>query len=66
MTRHTLHYGSRRYRQLIEWIADNDNPGDNDPLDAVAGYLTVTMLAHTFNLKKTDVAADVLLLRVKP
>lgn len=58
-----FHYSSRKYRQLVRWIADNDSPADKDGVDALAGYLTVTMLSHVYNLKSRDVAIDVLALR---
>jgi len=62
---HRMHYSSRRYSQLIEWVACNDSPGDNEPLEEVACSLTVTMLAQVFNIKREDVAADVMVIRAE-
>ena len=53
-------YSSRKYSRLVEWIAFNDNPGDDEPLAAVADYLTVVMVAHCYDLQPIRVAADVL------
>lgn len=58
-----LHYSSRKYEQLVKWIAYNDNPGDHQPVEEVAGYLTVTMLAHCYNLAALKVAQDVMQFR---
>ena len=57
------HYSSRKYRQLVEWISQNDNPGDNEPIEAISGYLSVVMIAHCYKLKAIDVATDVMALR---
>jgi len=54
-----MHYRSRKYRRLIEWIALNDNPAHNDSVEELAGYLTVVMVAHCYDLKPSDVAEDV-------
>lgn len=58
-----LHYSSRKYRQLVEWIAFNDNSGENDSLDDVSGYITVVMLSHCYKLPSIKVAEDVLACR---
>jgi len=58
-----LHYSSRKYTTLVEWIAYNDGPGDELGLSELAGTLTVTMLAHCYNLASEKVAADVLAFR---
>jgi hypothetical protein len=58
-----MHYSSRKYRQLVEWIADMDNSGNGDNLEEVAGYVTVVMLAHCYKLKCIDVARDVMAVR---
>ncbi len=60
-----LSYSSRKYRQLVEWIAWNDAPGDHADLEALSGYLTVTMLAHVYKLPGVKVAGDVLAMRAK-
>ena len=59
MTQHKFAYESRKYRQLVWWIALNDAPGDASPLEELSGYLTVTMLAHCYNLPSLKVAKDV-------
>lgn len=58
-----LHYSSRKYRQLVKWIADMDNSGSGDNLEEVSGYVTVVMLAHCYNLKCMQVAEDVMAYR---
>ena len=60
--RHKFAYPSRRYRQYVEWIAMNDDVVTMD-LEVIAGYLTVTMLAHVNNLDRDRVAHDVLFVR---
>ena len=50
---------TRRGRQLIEWIALNDNPGNGDDLEAVAGYVTVTMLSHIYGVNRLTIAEKI-------
>ncbi len=57
-----LHYSSRKYRQLVEWIALNDDAVERDET-TISESLTVTMLAHCFNVKNELVALDVLQFR---
>ena len=59
-----LHYSSRKYRQLVEWIALNDNSGGGDTTEEVAGYVTTVMLAHCYNLNNQVVAEDVMQYRI--
>jgi len=59
-----MHYSSRKYRMLVEWIALNEDAIETDP-QVIAGSLTVTMLAHCFDLKNADVASDVLEIRAR-
>ena len=56
-------YVSRKYDRLIEWIALNDNTGDDEPIDVLAGSLTVTMIAHCYDVDNKRVAADVYAIR---
>lgn len=56
---------SRTYRNAVEWIALNDNPGDNQPADIVASYLTVTLVADLFNKLPLDVAKAVIARRAQ-
>ena len=52
-------YSSRKYTRLIQWIADNDNDGMNEPVEELAGYLTVKMVADCYDLHPHQVAIDV-------
>ena len=46
-------------RDAIAWIADNDNPGDDDLPEELAGYLTVVLVADLYGVPAEDVAAQV-------
>lgn len=59
-----MHYSSRKYRTLVEWIALNDSTGDDHNITEISSYLTVIMLAHCFNLPNLHVAEDVMAVRV--
>ena len=54
-----MHYESRKYRKLINWIAGNDNPVDVD-IDTISTNMTVCMVADCYNLTPFAVASDVL------
>lgn len=54
---------TRRGRQLVRWIAFNDNVGDNDGIEALASYLTVQMLAQTYSVPAKEIAAEILRIR---
>lgn len=41
---------TRRGRDLVQWIADMDNAGDDESPEAIAGYTTVVMLAQTYGV----------------
>ena len=58
-----MHYHSRKYDRLITFIALNDNPGDHEDVEQVAGYMTVVMIADCYDLKPLHVAEDVLCIR---
>ncbi len=47
------------YRHAVEVIALNDNPSANDPVEALAGYLTVCFIAEIFGIGSERVARDV-------
>lgn len=51
-----------RYDYAIAWIAENDNPGDwpesMDP-DALAGTMTVILVADLWGRPESKVASDV-------
>ena len=64
------------YRRAVEWIALNDNAGDDDPVKCgrdgnaqaamrtnIAGYLSTVLVADLFGADADDVAADVFILR---
>jgi hypothetical protein len=53
------------YRAAIEWIALNDNLGDDESEDVLEGYLTVAMVADLFGAETSRVAADVAKYRAK-
>jgi len=47
------------YREAVRWIADNDAPADDEPVDVLAGYTTVLLVADVFGREAEDVARDV-------
>lgn len=47
------------YRFGVAWIAENDNPGDNEGVDQVAGYVSVLLLADLFGKEPERVAQDI-------
>ena len=51
---------TRRGIQLVDWIASNDNDGNGDGLEEVASYITVTMLAHTYNVRRAAIARAIM------
>jgi len=51
------------YAQAVQWIADNDAPGDDVPAPDLAGYLTVMLVADLFGRTEAKVATDVWELR---
>ena len=61
-----MHYESRKYRRLIEWISMNDNDGEADPIEQLAGYLTVKLVADCYDLTCRQVAEDVFAIRAAP
>lgn len=52
------------YRNGIDFIACNDEPGEMDP-DAIKGMPSVFLLAELFGVTQEKVAADVVRLRKK-
>lgn len=60
---HRFAYSSRKYRRLVDWIARNDNDGDDEQVEELKGYLTVTLVADCYDLKAERVAADVWAMR---
>jgi hypothetical protein len=49
-----------RYRDAVEFIALNDNAGDSEPAEAIAGYMTVALVSEIFGTPAARVAADVI------
>lgn len=50
-------------RDSIQWIADNDNAGDNEPPDVLDGYATVALVADIFGKLPSEIANRVYALR---
>jgi hypothetical protein len=50
------------YRDGVEWVAFNDEPGDL-AVEDVAGYLSTILVADLFGVDRRKVAADVVLVR---
>lgn len=55
------------YKAGVQWIADNDNAGDPERLDAedIAGYISTLLLADLFGVMPSRVAGDVVKIREK-
>ena len=53
------------YKFGVAWIAVNDAAGDDDPVDVMAGYLSVALLADMAGKDGENVAADVIAYRKK-
>lgn len=56
------------YREGVEWIAMNDNVGDDGPGEPdaernVAGYISTGLLAALFDVEPARVARDVMRIR---
>jgi hypothetical protein len=47
------------YKQAVQWITDNDSAGDNDPVDELAGLISVLLVADIFAVDARKVARDV-------
>ncbi len=47
------------YRFGVRWIAWNDNPGDNESEEILAGYPSVALLADLFGVTPERVAKDI-------
>jgi hypothetical protein len=44
------------YKFGIAWIALNDNPGDEEGLEEVSGYISTALLADLFSVDQKKVA----------
>jgi len=51
------------YRAAMEWIAWNDNPGDDDLPIALSGYISVCLVADMWGKSSLRVATDVFNIR---
>jgi hypothetical protein len=51
-------------KEAIQWIADNDEPGETDP-EAMAELVTVLMVSDIFGLPEEEIARRVLIARKK-
>jgi hypothetical protein len=47
------------YREAVQWIADNDAAGDDDPVDVLNGLISVLLVADIFRVDADKVARDV-------
>lgn len=47
------------YRDAVDFIAQNDAPGDGDDADAIQSYTTVVLVASIFGTDPARVARDV-------
>jgi len=61
--KHRLASRGRLYRRGVAFVAMNDNPADDEGLDAVAGYMSVILLSEMYRVKAARVALDVLAMR---
>jgi hypothetical protein len=50
---------TRRGRQMIEWIAMNDDSGSHDEVQTISEYITVTMLSHIYSVDRMAIARKV-------
>ncbi len=53
-----------RYRDGVQWIADNDEGGNMDP-ESVAGQISTLLLADLFGVEPERVAKDVVKARAR-
>lgn len=47
------------YREGVAWIAYEDNLGDDEGVEELAGYISVLLLADLFGVSGEKVARDV-------
>lgn len=53
------------YWAAVAWIANNDSPADNDPVEILRGLVSVCLVADLFGVESSKVAADVMKYREK-
>lgn len=51
------------YRAAVAHVAMNDNPGDNESVEVLTGYLTVVLISELFGVTSERVARDVMRVR---
>jgi len=47
------------YKHAVEWIALNDNAGNGDTEEEIAGYISTALVADIFDISTERVASDV-------
>jgi len=50
---------TRRLRQMVEWIAFNDNSGNGDTEEGISQYVTTVMLAHVYDVAYNRLAYEI-------
>lgn len=53
------------YKFGVAWIAANDNSGNGDDVETVAGYVSTLLLADLFGKEPAAVAADIVRYRTE-
>ena len=51
------------YHNAVHWIADNDNPGDDENVEDIATYISTMLVADLFDVTPKRVARDVASIR---
>jgi hypothetical protein len=54
---------TKRGRQMVEWIAMNDNSGSGDDAEAISSYVTVAMLWHIYGVDRMIIARRIVQIR---
>lgn len=52
-------YRSRAYNKAVQWIALNDNDGEDHPPELLRQYITIKLVADTWDKTDSQVARDV-------
>ena len=67
MNAEKLHEATREllYREAIEWIAINDEPGGSAEFADIKSYISVVLVADVFGKRASQVARQVLALRAE-
>jgi len=47
----------------VQWIAENDAPGDNDPAESIAEYISTLLVADLFDVHPMEIAKRVIRIR---